>query len=167
MGQLHPPATILQFKNQFSRDFVYGPGLEAVRDVDIQNGLNAANSLFNPDLFDTSLIGIAPDQTSEALICYLNASAHFMVLALQAAGGLGIVGRGVFSSGEGPISNKSVGGVSVTFAWPSSITDNPALFQFMQTKYGMAYLQVLVTRLVGNVGAVMGEMTPVQSVPII
>lgn len=162
MGQLNPPATIAQFKIQFTRDFVYGPGLEAVRDLDIQNALNAADALFNPRLFSTAPIGVAPNQTSEALICYLNAAAHFLVTSLQAVGGLGQAGRGVYSQGEGNVSSKSVGGVSVSFSWPSSITDSPALFQFTKTAYGMAYLQVLSTRLVGNVGAVAGEVAELE-----
>lgn len=169
MGQLTPPATVANFKAQFTRDFVYGTGLEAVRDVDIQGALNIASSLFNPCLFDLTPIGVTPNITSEALICYLNAAAHFLVTSLQAVGGLGAVrlGGGVFSQGEGNITGKSVGGVNVSFSWPSSITDSPVLFQFAKTAYGQAYLQVLATKLVGNVGAVLGEVTPGMDNPLI
>ena len=157
MGQLTPPATISDFQAQFTRDFVYGSGLETVRDADIQAALNMASSVFNPALFDTTPVGVLPNITSEAMICYLNASAHFLVTSLQAIGGLGKVGKGVFSQGEGNITNKGVGGVSVALDYPSSITDSPVLFQFAKTTYGQAYLQVLSTKLVGNVGAVLGE----------
>lgn len=162
MGQLNPPATVAQFEAQFTRDFRYGPGIDAVRPVDIQNALNATSSVFNPALFSTSPIGLAPNITSEALICYLNASAHFLVTALQGVGGLGKKGGGLNSQGEGIVSSKSVGGVSVSFSWPAIITESAVLFQFTKTTYGQAYLQVLMTRLVGNVGAVFGEETGFQ-----
>ncbi len=162
MGQLTPPASVTNFKNQFVRDFVYGPGLDTVTDKDIQNALNSASSVFNPGLFSTEAIGVAPDLTSEAMISYLNASAHFLVTSLQAAGGLGKKGRGVYSQGEGMMSSKSVGGVSASFSWPSVITDSPILFQFSKTTYGQSYLQVLMTKLVGNVGAVLGEVADLE-----
>lgn len=167
MGQLNPPATVADFKAQFTRDFVYGAGLATVRDSDIQNALNIASGVFNPDLFDTTQIGVTPNFTSEAMIAYLNASAHFMVTALQAVGGLGKIGKGVFSQGEGNVTNKGVGGVTVGFGWPAIITSSPVLFQFAKTTYGQAYLQVLMTRLVGNVGAVLGEVTGDPNVPSI
>ena len=160
MSQFGAPASVAQFKNQVSRDFVYGPGLEFVRDVDIQNALNSAHSLFNPALFSTMPIGTVPNQTSEAIICYCNASAHFLVTSLQAVGGLGKIGKGVLSQGEGNVTSKGVGGVSIGFSWPSAITDSPALYQFAKTTYGLAYLQVLAVKLVGNVGAVFGELEP-------
>lgn len=152
------PPTLQQFKDQFSRDFIYGPGIETVRDVDIQNAINAASSLFNPCLFSTKAIGTPPNLTSEAVICYNNAAAHFLVTSIQGVGGLGKKGRGTNSQGEGVVSSKSVGGVSVSFAWPSVITDSAVLFQFTKTVYGQAYLQVLATKLVGNVSAVLGEV---------
>ncbi len=159
MGTLNPPATIAQFESQFSRDFVYGPGLDSVRPVDVQNALNTASSVFNPALFSTAPIGVPPNLTSESLICYLNASAHFLVTSIQGVGGLGKKGGGVNSQGEGVVSQKGVGGVSVGFSWPATITDSAVLFQFTKTTYGQAYLQVLMTKLVGNVGVVLGETT--------
>ncbi len=156
-----PPATIAAFKAQFARDFTYGDGPTAVMDRDIQNGLNTANSLFNPELFDTTLIGVAPLQTSDSLLAYLNCAAHFMVLSLQAVGGLSVkVGAGspgLLSQGEGAISSKGGGGLNISYSWPSVVTDSAALFQFTKTAYGLVYLQMLTPRLVGNVGAVAGE----------
>lgn len=158
MGQTTPPATVADFQTQFPRDFKYGSGLETVRDVDIQAALNFASTVFNPSLFDTTLVGLTGQETSEALMCYLNASAHFLVLSLQAAGGLAAVSRyqGPNSQGDGIITNKSVGGVSIGYEWPALVIDNPALFQFTKTAYGQAYLQVLVLKLVGNVSVVAG-----------
>lgn len=161
MGQLTPPASIADFKNQFSRDFKYGNGLDTVRDVDIQNGLNFASTVFNPALFDVTLIGTVPNQTSEAMMAYLSVSAHFLAMALQAAGGLSAISRfqGPLSQGEGIVTGKGVGGVNINYSWPSTVTDNPALFQFTKTKYGQDYLQVLVLKLVGNVGVVYGNLS--------
>ena len=161
MGQPTPPATVAAFKAMFFRDFTYGDGPTTVMDRDIQNALNAASSLFNPALFDTSPVGVLPSQTSESLIAYLNCAAHFMVTALQAVGGFsakaGAGSPGINSQGEGVIGNKSGGGLSVGYSWPSMVTDSPILFQFTKTAYGMAYLQMLTPKLVGNVGAVIGE----------
>ena len=157
MSQLCAPATVAQFRAYFFRDFEYGPGLDKVTDTDIQNAINGAGSVFNPALFSTAAIGIAPNQTSEAIICYLNCSAHFLVTAIQAVGGLNRKGRGVRSQGEGVTASKSAGGIQLSMEWPAMIKDSPVLFQFTRTSYGCAYLQVLMTRLVGNVGAVGGE----------
>jgi hypothetical protein len=164
MGQLTPPATVAQFKAQFTRDFVYGQGLETVRDSDIQAGLNLASTVFNPELFDTTLVGLVPNQTSEALMSYLNASAHFVVLSVQAAGGLSSPSRaqGTKSQAEGVIASKGVGNVSVGYEWPQDIVNNPALFQFTKTAYGRAFLQVLMLKLVGNVSIVAGENAQLQ-----
>lgn len=165
MGQLNPPATIAQFKHQFFRDFVYGEGLDSVTDKDIQNGLNMTDGVFNPRLFSTAPIGIPPNITNEALIAYLNCSAHFVVMSIQGVGGLNKKNGGLNSQAEGLVSNKSVGGVSVGFVWPSFITENPALYSLTKTVYGQEYLQVLSTRLVGNVSFAFGEMTGIPNVP--
>lgn len=158
MGQLNPPASVLNFKTQFVRDFPYGPGLDKVTDTDIQNALNSASAMFNPCLFDTTPVGVTPNITSEAMIAYLNLSAHVMVTSIQASGGLGLGKKfGTNSQGEGTVGNKSVGGVSVGYVWPSKVTDDPFLSQFTKTPYGQAYLQVLVLKLVGNISAVVGE----------
>jgi len=153
-----PAATVDAFKFQFARDFTYGPGLDAVRDQDIQNGFNMAVSVFNPSLFSTALVGAVPNQTSESLQAFLYASAHFVVASIQNAGGLAGKGSspkgptsGVFSQGEGIMTNKSAGGLSVGMSWPAFIQDNGALFQFSTTKSGVQYIQMLILKLVGNV----------------
>lgn len=92
-------------------------------------------------------------------MCYLNASAHFLVLSLQAAGGLSAISRsqGPNSQGDGVITNKNVGSVGLGYAWPQDVINNPALYQFAKTAYGQAYLQVLILKMVGNVSIVAGE----------
>ena len=165
MGQLTPPVLISDFKTLFTRDFQYGPGIEAVRDVDIQNSLNMASALFNADLFDLTLVGISPNQTSEAKMAYLYVSAHILVSSIQSVGGLGKSGKGVFSQGEGMITGKGAGGININFAWPAMITDSPLLFQFTKTAYGCKYLDLLTPKLVGNVGAIYGEVTGQPNIP--
>jgi hypothetical protein len=168
-----PAPTVAAFQFQFSRDFSYGPGLDAVRDQDIQNGFNMATAVFNPALFSTAPIGAVPNQTSESLQAFLYASAHFVVASIQAAGGLAGKGtgakgpaQGALSQGEGIMNNKSAGGVSAGFEWPSFIKDNAALFQFSTTKYGVQYLQMLAFKLVGNVAIAGGYNDIFPGVPL-
>lgn len=163
MGQLNPPVTVSQFESFFSRDFLYGPGIDKVRPLDIQNSLNTAASVYNPALFSTAPVGVAPNLTNEAITAYLYCSAHFLVTSIQGVGGLGKIGGGMNSQGEGLVTGKGVGGVSVNFSWPSFISDSPSLSQFSKTVYGNLYLQILMPRLVGNVGVVLGEVTGFQS----
>lgn len=166
MGTLNPPVSIAQFKAQFGpRDFIYTSGIEGIMDSDISNGLNLASSVYNPELFSTVPIGIAPNITSEAVLAYCYAAAHFVVSSVQSVGGLGKKGRGVRSQGEGMTGNKSAGGLSLSMEWPSSIKDSPMLFQMTRTTYGMQYLQILAPLLVGNVSAVWGERGPGGSIP--
>lgn len=128
---------------------------------DIANALNTATSLFNPALFSTQLIGTPPMQTSESLNAYLYLTAHFLVTSLQAVGGLalkaGAGSPGLHSQGEGIVSSKGGGGLNISFSWPALVTDSPVLFQLTKTSYGLMYLQILVPKLVGNVGVAHGE----------
>ena len=167
MGQSTPTATIALFKKQFFRDFTYGSGPTTVMDQDIQNALNSADGMFNPSLFDTSLLGVSPNQTSESLIAYLNATAHYLVTAIQAVGGLAprAGSPGMSSQGEGVITGKGGAGLSINYSFPTFIADSPALFQFTKTTYGLAYLQALAPKLVGNVGAVAGETSESSDFP--
>ncbi len=144
-----PPA-IADFKAQFTRDFQYGTGMNTVIDPDIQRGLNDALIVFNPGLWTTP---------AELNTAFLYVAAHFMVLNIQAAGGLSATnqGRGVQSKGGGTIESKGVGSANVGFAVPDFVRQSPVLSQFMRTDYGQKYLQLLTPRLVGNVTVVAGR----------
>ncbi len=144
-----PPITVAEFKAQFNREFVYGPGLDTVQDADITRALNEAYIVWNPALWDTD----------EAKIAYGYSTAHFMVLNIQSAGGLSSVnmGRGVNSHGGGVISAKGVGQVNVTYQVPDFVAQSPILSQFMKTDFGQSFLQLLTPRLVGNVSFVFGQ----------
>ena len=150
----YPPA-VSDFKLQFVREFVYGPSPAAVMDADIQRAINEAGITFNPGLWDGQT---ALGSTTELNIVYLYVSAHYLTLNVQGAGGLSAVnfGRGVKSSGGGTIESKSIGSVSITYAIPDHIKNEPILSQFMRTDFGQKYLCLLTPRLVGNVAVVSG-----------
>lgn len=138
-----PPVAVADFKVQFPREFTYGIQLSEVLDADITRALNEATLVFNADLWE--------DSTAEN-IAFLYAAAHFMVLNLQVAGGLTAsnTSQGVKSKGGGTIISKSVGGVSVQYVLPPSITEDKILSGFMHTDFGQRYLQLLTPRLVGG-----------------
>jgi hypothetical protein len=142
------PSTVSDFKAYFDRDFPFGTGFDTVRDNDISKALSEATLVFNPALFNTD----------EAKVAFLYASAHFLALNIQSAGGLIAVGPGdgVNSQGDGFVSNKSVGSVSATIAFSDRIMQSPILSQFMRTNYGQKYLALVSARLVGAGSVVAG-----------
>jgi len=145
-----PPATLADFKTRFNRDFKYGDGLDQVQDNDIQNAMSDAVPLFNPSLFSTA----------DGKTAFLFAAAHFLVTNVQTAGGLETktTGQGFNNAPEEILSSKSVGGVNMGIVEPPDIIKrSPALYQFWTTGYGRRYIGMLVPRLVGPFGAVMGR----------
>lgn len=154
-----PPAaaTIAGFKVQFDRDFKYGKGMDVVRDTDIQRGLNEAAALFNAALWDST----------ELVIAYYYATAHFIVLDVQAAGGLsGIpLGIGTDNRNSGVISSKSAGQLAVQYGVPQNLIENPVLGQFMETAYGRRYLQMMAPRLIAGAITVSGPRDPGAAIP--
>lgn len=144
-----PPATVDEFKARFVRDFFYDETPDAVMDADITNALNDASLVFNPGLWGDAL---------ELKTAFLFISAHFLVLNIQAAGGLAgnNLGLGVESAGGGSVQSKTVGPVTINYAIAPAISENAILNQFMRTDYGQKYLQLLTPRLVGNVAVVGG-----------
>lgn len=144
-----PPAVVADFKSQFTREFVYGVSQDKVMDADITRALYEATSVFNSTLWADS---------DEIKRVFLYAAAHFLVLNLQAAGGLFVqnLGIGAQSRGGGVVQSKTVGGVTVNYMLPESLTGDAILSGFMRTDFGLRYLQVLVPRLVGQCFAVDG-----------
>lgn len=142
-----PTPTIAEFKENFDRDFSYGTGKETVRDSDITKAIRQANTLFNRDLWDND---------AESNLAYLYAAAHFLVIDLQMAGGLGGFPNGAENRGGGVLISKSVGQVSVQYGIPQSVLESPTLFQFMRTDYGLKYLAMVSPRLVGHVAVAPG-----------
>lgn len=144
-----PPIDEDEFKAYFVRDFVYGATPDTVMDADITKALAQGMMVFNPAIW-------ADDD--EKKLAFQWVAAHFLVIDIQAAGGLSAdnLGLGVESQGGGTIQSKGVGGVNVSLALPSSIVESPILNQFMRTDYGQKYLQMLTPRLVGNGAVVAG-----------
>lgn len=148
-----PPASVDEFKAQFDRDFKYGKGLETIRDIDITRAQVEALTLFNPCLWPTEVVKMA----------YNYATAHMLVTAVQAAGGLSPVNKnqGTQNRGGGIMGSKSVGGVSVNYAGLETwVQKFPSLSDFMRTDYGQKYLFMLKPRMVGNVTVVAGPKYP-------
>ena len=86
---------------------------------------------------------------SEAQLAYLYLTAHFLVLNLQNAGGLGAPSPflGQASSGGGVVAQKTVGGVSVAYTFPDFVVNSRILSQFLKTGYGQMYLQMVTPKI--------------------
>ena len=145
------PIIVADFKTYFDRDFTYGTTLASVRDVDITKALAQANALFNPALWE---------EGTDLEIAFELLTAHFLVTNINAAGGIDGVGRGLGSTGSFPINSKSAGPRSLSYAIPQDLKDNPILSQFMTTKYGQQYLEMLTPNLIGNVEIALGRTLP-------
>ena len=150
---LTPPVSVADFKAQFDRDFTYGVGLETVRDTDISKAFSNALVVINPCLWDSNSEGLA----------FMYAAAHFLVIAIQSAGGLIPFpgNRGAHNRSDGVTISKSVGSVSTTFnAPPAFVQQHAGLLPFWETEYGKQYCQMLGPRLIGVVLVVAGEIDP-------
>jgi len=144
-----PPATTADFKERFARDFRFGSGSDKVMDSDIANASLDASALYNPALFSTA----------DGKVAFLYAMAHFVVSNVGAAGGLQAKpeGLGIQNQADGIYTGKGVSGVSVNFLEPPDIVkNNPSLYQFWKTDYGQRYLGMLVPKLRGAVGCILG-----------
>lgn len=149
------PPTVQDFKDKFTREFVYGVGGDAVKDSDISRALEEVPPLFNVSLLDKEL-----DQKN----AFLYAAAHMLVMNVQGAGGLSAVprGRGVRNVGESVMVAKGVGGVSVTYQTPPPrIAASPLLLYFFRTDFGQRYIQLVDSRTAGPAVVVAGP-TPEQ-----
>lgn len=145
------PITKDQFKSYFDRDFEFGTAKNTVRDQDIDQAIAEAYAAFNPGLWTAGV---------DLEIAFELWTAHCLVRRIGSAGGIDNTGRGVKSSGKAPISSKSAGPLSVSYTLPGDMADNPMLFQLLTTGYGMQYAQMLIPRIVGNVGVVAGATLP-------
>jgi len=137
-----PPIETDDFKAFFDRDFPYGTGKCEVRDEDIDKAIAEANILFNPGLFED-----LPSQS----IAFEYLTAHLLVRSFLATGGIIQQGQGLNSTGSFPISNKGAGPLSVGYAIPADLADNPALAQYLTTAYGLQYLTLVMPNLIGNI----------------
>lgn len=147
------PVTVQEFKTRYKRDFLYGTGTDKVTDDDIANAFSDASAMYNPGLFSTA----------DGKVAFLYAAAHFLVINVQASGGLAAspTGAGVDNQADGVVSSKGAGGLNVSYVNPPDIViRNPNLLQFWKTDYGQRYLSMLVPKLRGAFGAVQGPRPP-------
>lgn len=139
--------TVDDFKTKFFRDFPYwSPAYtdaetNYILDQDITNAFQEAKVVFNPALFGSD---------DEIKLGYLYLTAHYLCIDIANAN------AGLTSAGSFPVSSRSVGSVSESYAVPDAFTDNPVLMGYMKTGYGAKYLSLLLPRIVGNVVSVAG-----------
>lgn len=152
------PPIASDFQAQFSREFIYGTGLDSVKDSDINRALNEAGIMFNSGLWDTTT---AIGSSNEGAIAYLYLAAHLMVLNIQQmAGGLSAVprGKGVRNSAEGVAVASGIGAANVTYQVPPPrVAENAILLDFFRTTFGQRYMAMIEPRLIGNVAVVSGR----------
>lgn len=147
--------TVTDFKNYFRRDFPYAQepatdnvcaNLDAyVFDFDIEKAFLEAQAILNQALF--------PDDATIRL-AYLYLSAHYLANDLRTAQG------GIESTGNFPVSSRSVGSVSESYQIPDAYKDNAQVAFFSTTGYGQKYLSIVLPALVGNVRTVLGATLP-------
>lgn len=144
-----PPATVADFKTRFARDFKFGDGDDRVKDADIARAMSDAMTVFNPRLFSVA----------DGWVGFLNVAAHYVVVNIQAVGGLSADndGLGVENQAQGLIASKSVNGISIGLVDPPEwVKKIPLLYQLWITDYGRKYVSMVQPKLVGNVHAVSG-----------
>lgn len=144
-----PPIAAADFKTKFDREFIYGAGVDTVRDKDINDAIAEAQLMYNAALWSV-------DDGKQA---FLYATAHFVVARIQAAGGLypSVTGEGVNNRSVGIVSGKSVGQVSVNYTPPPDrIRKMAFLMPFWETEFGKRYIMMLLPKLAGNIGVVSG-----------
>lgn len=163
-----PPATIADFKAKFQRGFNYTAGPDGVMDSDIQTGIDSALSVYNPHLFNSV----------EAKGIFLLAAAHFVVLGIQAAGGLypsvpgSPLGEGgptaTDNTGSGVIGSKTSEKITIQYAGLDKLMETyPTLAPFRQTDFGAQYAMLVAPRLRCRLGIVPNPAPPDAVVPAV
>lgn len=147
--------TVDDFKTWFHRDFsYYTPAGETesiadcasnyVTDYDITKAMTEASINFNVSLFSES---------AQLMTTFLYLSAHYLVNDIQTSG------DGLRSSGQFPVSSRSVGSVSESYAVPEWMIKDPNLSFYSTTRYGQKYLSLIKPLLIGNVVVYTGATT--------
>ena len=156
-NEVYDPATQLFWTCQLNGTTGIAPGVNAnwaqavddpdnyVQDQDITNAFGEAQTVFNDGLY-------GDDATTT--LAYLYLTAHFLANDLKAAM------QGLMAPGAQPMTGRSVGSVSESYAIPAAYTDSPILAQYTSSSYGMKFLAMTLPALVGNVGAVCGGAQP-------
>lgn len=134
-----PPATPLDWKK--TTDDIDN----FVQDSDITKAFAEAQAVFNQAL-------LGDDATIK--LAYLYLTAHYLVNDLKTAA------QGVSSSGSNPVTARTVGSVSESYAIPQRYLDDPILVFYTKSGYGLKYLSIVMPAMVGNMQAVWGGTNP-------
>lgn len=167
-----PPASVADFKATFQRGFKYSTGPDGVMDADIEQGIARALPVFNCSNFNAA----------DGKTAFLLAVAHFVVLGIQAAGGLypqfpgaagaagapGASADATENTGSGVIGTKISEKISITYAGLDKLMERyPTLAPFRQTDFGAQYALLVAPHLSGRVALVLGPMSPDSVVPAV
>lgn len=167
-----PPASVADFKATFNRGFKYATGPDGVMDSDIQKGIERAVLLYNPCLFTTA----------EGKTAFLLAVAHFVVIGIQAAGGLypqlpgaagaagapGASADATRNTGSGVMGTKTTEKVTIQYAGLEELMKRyPTLAPFRQTDFGAQYAMMVAPRLMGRVSIAPGPTPPDAVIPAV
>jgi len=129
------------FKDYFESDFDYA----IISDIKITRAFLEANSLINTSLFSDN---------DSLTIAFYYLSAHCIVSKYKASN------AGLNSVGSNIINSKSVDNVSASYSIPEAYLQRPVFNSYAKTDYGLRYLEMVIPRLVGNVGSVLGTTQP-------
>lgn len=138
--------TVDEFKTRFAKNFIFGIEDNEVSDNDITNAITDALSVFNQDLLSTDEEGI---NISKNAFYYL--VAHFCQLNYDE-----IIGGSQPSLLQ---SSRSVGGMSESLQIPDWIS-NSELSIYATTSFGLKYLQIIKSYLIGVAHVVGGYTIP-------
>ncbi len=115
--------------------------LNYIQDQDISNAFDEAMFNLNQGLFGSD---------EQIHLGFLYLTAHYLVNDIRA-------GRaGVAAQAQFPVSSKSVGSVSESYAVPARYADDPILSFYTSSSYGLKYLSLILPQMVGNVFTVEG-----------
>lgn len=116
-----------------------------VLDSDIINAFAEAMVVLNQGLY-------GPDSTIR--MAYLYLTAHFLVNDLKTSA------QGIASTGNYPVSARTVGSVSESYSIPEAYLEDPILSFYTKSGYGLKYLNMTLPNTVGNIGVVYGATQP-------
>lgn len=148
--------TVEDFKSFFKKDFDYADNEESssssdeidtslIYDSDIEKAMEEADAVFNESIF--------PDKKT-AVLSFKYLTAYYLVLDQNNANSGGNGG------GVGLLTSRHVRNVGESFAVPQWVLDNPLYSLYAQNGYGLKYLSLIMSRLVGVVSVVPGRTLP-------
>ncbi len=116
-----------------------------IQDQDITNAFAEATAVFNQSLFgDDTTIKLA----------YLYLTAHYLVNDIQTSR------QGVQSTGRNPVTSRTVGSVSESYAVPERFLADPIVQFYTTTGYGRKFLSMALPAMVGNMASTWGGTNP-------